>query len=321
MNIDNNTVAIMMATYNGEKFVAEQIESILYQSYSNWVLFIRDDGSTDRTAEIVGEYHDKYQDKIIIISEPSDRHSSTLNFATLHRYVTQYYSFCYFMFCDQDDIWIDKKIEITIDRMKNAEGEKGEKHEPVLIHTDLKVVDENLHVLGGSFFRYRALRPDYKDLRHLLVQNNATGCTMMWNKELDDFMGDSLSKDGVCQHDWWIILIACCFGRIEVIETPTVLYRQHGGNSIGATKVNSIGFIIKRLMGNNHVKDTLAKSVIQARVYQCQFYNIIDNEQRNLLCQYSTLYEKRKAERTKTIIRNRFFKQGIVQIVGELLYI
>ncbi len=118
MQIDCNAVAIMLAAYNGEKFIAEQIDSILRQSYSNWVLFIRDDGSKDRTLELVDYYCRKYNDKIILVTNQSERHGANANFAALHEYVTENYPFSYFMFCDQDDMWMEDKIEVTPESVK-----------------------------------------------------------------------------------------------------------------------------------------------------------------------------------------------------------
>ncbi len=319
MQIDNNTVAIMLAAYNGEKFIAEQIESILRQSYQNWILFIRDDGSSDLTVEIVEDYCKKFPQRMVLVRESSEKHGSNANFAALHKYVTKNYSFSYFMFCDQDDLWLKNKIEITLRRMKEAEA-KAKGNVPSLVHTDLKVVNEELQILSDSYFKYRTLHPDFTDLRHLLVQNNATGCTMMWNKKLNEIVGDSLSNEEVFQHDWWMSLTACCFGKIFIIKEPTILYRQHRENSIGATHVNSLGFIIKRLSNLNHVRRTLSKSVEQSGAFLNTYLDELTGEQTEIIRRYSSLYERNKLIRMFGIIRDGFFKQGILQIIGELVF-
>ena len=318
MRIDKNTVAVMLATYNGEKYLSEQIDSILNQTYLNWVLFIRDDGSTDGTSETIDRYCESHAEKIIRVNNPSDKHGSNANFAALLLHVKEYYSFQYFMFCDQDDVWLEEKIEVTLSKMQKVESKN---RIPTLVHTDLKVVDENLNVLGDSFFTYRALRPQITDLRHLLIQNNATGCTMLWNKALNDIVDDSLNNEGIFQHDWWMSLTASCFGQIAVMDHPTILYRQHGTNSIGATKVNTVAFIIKRLIGSNHVKDTLVKSVIQAGVFLSKFQKLLNKPQYETICKYANLYKHTKLKRQITVVHEGYLKQGIVQIIGELIFI
>lgn len=317
MEINANTVAICMATYNGERYVAEQIESILKQSYENWALFIRDDGSKDRTVEIIREYADRYPQKVVVIDDPTLRGgSSQKNFAAILKWVTSSYSFNYFMFSDQDDYWLDFKIEKCMNAIQKQENNRKM---PVLVHTDLKVVDQDLNVLGESFFEYRALDAGKKDLNHLLVQNNITGCTMLWNKALNDLI--DLSSDAVAMHDWWIGLTAATFGAINVVEEPTILYRQHSANVVGATRVNSLSFIIKRLIGSSHVKETLHMSIEQADAFLHYYEDILPDETKATLCKFAEIKNHNKIARVATVIKHRFLKQGMVQIVGELMFI
>lgn len=317
MEINETTVAICMATYNGERYLEEQIDSILHQSYENWVLFIRDDGSADRTAEIVNRYVSVYPDKIVAVADPAlSGGSSKQNFATILTWVSRYKDFRYFMFADQDDVWLDTKIENSLALMQQREAEGGG---PLLVHTDLTVVDANLKVLGSSFFDYRALNPDVRDLRHLLVQNNVTGCTMLWNRELNNLL--DIQHDAVAMHDWWIALTACTFGEILCLKEPTILYRQHGDNVVGATRVNSVGFILKRLLRNNHVKKTLHMSIDQAGAFLDQYERHLTREQQFLLQTFSQLYSQNKVKRIITVCRESFLKQGWIQVIGELMFI
>jgi len=263
------------------------------------------------------EYQNKYPGKILVIEDPElNGGSSKANFASIVTWIKTHYSFNYFMFSDQDDYWLPGKIETTYVALKKAESERPG---PILVHTDLRVVDSKLEELGPSFFRYRALNPDVKDLNHLLVQNNVTGCTMMWNRALNDIV--SLAGDDVVMHDWWMTLVACCFGRIICVKEATILYRQHGDNVVGATKVNSIGFILKRIAGNNRVRETLKQSVQQAESFLEYYRKDLGAEPCAALEAFSCIYEKRKLHRVATVLKGNYLKQGTIQIVGELMLI
>lgn len=317
MNVSQNTVAICLATYNGEKYLSKQINSLLDQTFSDWCLFIRDDHSRDKTREIIKAYTDKYPEKIFNIEDEKIKGgSSKKNFAAIWKWVTENYSFNYFMFCDQDDFWLPEKIQKSFEYIKEHEKQKCG---PILVHTDLKVVDQNLNVLGNSFFEYRALNPEIKDLRHLLVQNNITGCTMMWNGELNRLL--DLSDERVAMHDWWIALTASCFGRIECVKESTILYRQHGDNVVGATKVNTLSFIIKRLTGGAHVKETLIMSVIQAQAFLDYYSEKLGPEQKEIFRVFSELLNYNKIVKIWTVLKGKYLKQGIIQIIGELMFI
>lgn len=317
MNITENTVAICMATYNGEKFIKEQIESICLQSYTDWVLFIRDDRSQDGTHKILRQYEKELNGKIVLIEDDQIQGgSSKKNFAAILNWVNKHYKFMYYMLSDQDDYWLPQKVEKSVNKVKKAEQRYNG---PILVHTDLKVVDWQLNTLGESFIKYRALNPDVKDINHLLVQNNITGCTMCWNEALNKIL--DLSDDAVAMHDWWTALTASCFGRIEYLKEPTILYRQHDNNVVGATKVNSISFILNRLSGNSYVKKTLNMSIEQANAFVKHYNKKLSNEQRLEISRFAHLDKKNKISKIFTIFRHGYLKQGIIQIIGEAMFI
>ncbi len=316
MNINKETIAICMATYNGEAYIRQQIDSILGQTCQNWILFIRDDGSTDHTPEILRQYAREQEDKILLIDDPTlSGGSAQQNFASILKWVTHRYSFAYFMFADQDDVWLEEKIEKSLRLMQCNETDSA----ALLVHTDLSVVDHQLTVLGDSFFAYRSLDPEVVDLPHLLVQNNVTGCTMLWNRALNDLL--DLSDPEIAMHDWWIALTACAFGKILCLKEPTVLYRQHGNNVVGATRVNSPGFILMRLRGYRRVQDKLKLSVAQAGAFLAHYKDLLTQEQIRVLQLFSGLYSHSKLVRVFTVCREGFLKQGLIQILGELFLI
>lgn len=312
-----SAVAIMLATYNGGRYIREQLDSILAQTYTDWTLFIRDDGSTDNTVTIIDEYARQYRNKILKICDASlSGGSSKANFAAIQQWVTKNAPHKYYMFSDQDDYWMPQKVALSVAKAKETEDKCGG---PVLVHTDLQVVNEELRVLGPSFFSYRALNPDIVDLPHLLVQNNVTGCTMCWNSELNDLL--NLTSPAVAMHDWWITLVAAALGKIVYVRQATIKYRQHGNNVVGATKVNTVGFILKRLSGSAHVKETLELSHLQAQSFLKEYGVKLSSEQIDILKKYVAIFSKPKLLRIASVIQNRFLKQGLIQIIGEVLFI
>lgn len=316
-NSSNPMVAIMMATYNGEPYISEQIDSIFEQSYQNWVLFVRDDGSSDRTLHILSGYAERYPERVVIIDDPELKGGgSKENFAAVFSWVKKNRNFDYFMFCDQDDVWMPFKVEVELVACRNAEGDGKS---PVLVHTDLEVVDENLNTLGESFVKYRVLDCSKTDLSHLLVQNNMTGCTMLWNSALNDLL--ELSNPAVAMHDWWMALTASCFGRIVFISKASVKYRQHGGNVVGATNVNSLGFVLKRLAGADHVRKTLCMSFEQANAFYEFYLDRLSIGQRKTLEKFCSIPGCKKPARLLRAVRGGFLKQGLVQVVGELMFL
>lgn len=310
-------VAIMMATYNGEEYLEEQVQSILRQTYKDWTLFIRDDGSSDSTRDIIARAAREHAHRIIVIDDP-ELHGggSKQNFAVILDWVKSHYDFPYYMFCDQDDVWMPDKVQVTLDYCRLSEDDGTI---PTLVHTDLEVVDKDLVTLGSSFIRYRALDPSKTDLRHLLIQNNATGCTMMFNRALASLV--DLSSPAVAMHDWWMVLVASAFGKIAFVNRSLVKYRQHGTNVVGATNVNTLSFVLKRLAGSNHVRDTLRASFDQAEAFRAHYSPLLTQEQRETIDSFIDIRRHRKIQRDILAVKGGFLKQGPVQIIGELLYL
>ena len=319
MVYNTTPIAICLATYNGESYISEQLDSILAQTCPDWTLFIRDDRSTDSTLSILEAYAVRHPEKIVLIPNSSGKSSgSKNNFASILNWVNERYTFHYYMFSDQDDVWLKNKVKSSLKRLQKAE-EQYSADMPLLLHTDLRVVDQELHPLGESFFKYRALNPDVTDLSHLLVQNNVTGCTMLWNQALNSLL--HLDNEQIAMHDWWITLAASCFGKIICLPKPTILYRQHRKNVIGATRVNTPRFLLSRLAGNTQVKETLQLSFAQAQTFLQVYRNHLNSGQIRTLNAFINIKKHNKALRIAIAFKYHFLKQGFVQIIGELLYL
>ena len=220
-------VTIVMSTYNGEKFIRAQLDSLIAQEYVNWCLLIRDDGSSDGTAEILGEC----QSRDARISIVRDMHGN-LGPARSFIVLLQQVSSPIFMCCDQDDIWLPHKVRNAVSCFDSC-GDS-----PKLFFTDLVVVDADLNVLADSFMKFQKFDPHRaSSLKGLLMQNVVVGCTMAGNRALLNLIQLSPQNDSVdmLMHDWWLALLASAFGTIEYSPVASILYRQHGGNSLGAS--------------------------------------------------------------------------------------
>ncbi len=234
-------IAVLLSTYNGEKFLCEQLDSLLAQSYSNFLLVVRDDGSCDGSVSLLQSYVEKHPGRIHLLAPDNGNKGASGSFAFLIDYVLRTKSAlglpsAYMMFCDQDDIWYPDKIEKQIAAMLEAERTQNTTSStlqpPTLIHSDLEVVSKQNTVIAKSFISYQGLQIERNTFPNLLISNLVTGCTALIN--------ESLAQRAVpvpvnaIMHDWWLALVATAFGHLVYLDTPLVRYRQHGNNAIGA---------------------------------------------------------------------------------------
>ena len=203
-------IDILMATYNGEKFIREQIDSIINQSYSDWHLIISDDCSSDNTVNIIKKYKAKYPDKISIYENTVRSGSAKANFYRLLSHINNEYV----MFADQDDVWLPEKISITLAMMQSYEKVYGS-HNPVLVHTDLYVVDESLHRVYDSLFDMQNMNYTRNGFNNILVQNIVTGCTVMINQALVRHLYEIPVKS--VMHDMWFALVLFCIDSMAIM--------------------------------------------------------------------------------------------------------
>ena len=259
MNPDREKhIDILLATYNGAPFLSEQIESILNQTYQNWTLIIHDDNSTDNTVSVINHFVRQCPEKLRFIDDSIRLGSPTKNFDYLLRHV----SADYMMFCDQDDVWKKDKIEKTMNIMQQAESSHG-KSTPLLVHSDLEIVDEQLNVISPSMWTYQKLNQELtNDLSALAVQNTVTGCTMMFNKSL--YIKSVPIPEQAFMHDWWMALIACKHGQIVPIKESLIKYRQHEDNQVGAVRPG-IRHYLHKLQGLSSTVAYTFKAYSQAK--------------------------------------------------------
>jgi hypothetical protein len=236
-------LAILLSTYNGGKFLKEQLDSLLGQTYTNFIIVVRDDGSADDSVEILQGYADGHPDRFHLVgnaatdnNDSDDNLGACGSFSLLMDYVFQHKTElgleqAYMMFCDQDDVWYENKIERELQCMLETEAQLDQ-DAPALVHSDLAVVSENQDMIAISFTRYQGLETERNSFCNLAISNLVTGCTALINEAA---ARKALPiPEGAIMHDWWLGLVAAGFGQIVFIDAPLVYYRQHGSNTIGA---------------------------------------------------------------------------------------
>jgi glycosyltransferase involved in cell wall biosynthesis len=315
-------IDIVLATYNGEKYLVEQIRSIQNNlGYEKWVsrILVVDDGSTDATFSIVKQL--SLQDrKITWLKNTSNKHGASNNFAfglaqTLSPYI---------MLSDQDDVWLPEKIQLSLERIKQLEEEsdsvslKEPLLVPLLIFTDKEIVDEQLNSISSSYFTLKNIPKNWHiKLEQLCQQNVASGCTMLFNRAL-------LNKampipEQAYMHDWWLALVANKCGKLELIDKPLIKYRQHDNNAIGANKRSKL-MLIKHFFQNlKQFEQSFLQIIEQAKAFE-KFEKINGLNQNKTIDALANMHNLSKSQRialfiNKTITRSHLFGKVALLIV------
>ena len=217
--IENKKIDILMATYNGQKYLVEQLDSIINQTYHNWNLLIRDDNSTDKTLEIIQNYHKKDK-RIKILKDNKGNLGIVRNFEELLKSSESEF----IMFSDQDDIWVENKLDMylkMIEKIKN----KG-----FMIHSDAILFDKNKsNILKDTFISKKAIN---RGLENVFFNYFVQGATILISKEIKNFILPFPKE--VYLHDRYIHLISELFFERIFVNKALIYYRQHGDNQIGA---------------------------------------------------------------------------------------
>lgn len=262
-------IVICLSTYNGERFLREQLDSILAQTYTNWCLYVRDDGSKDATMDILKEYAQKDK-RIHVVSD----HQNIGAKHSFMRLVEQCEQADYYAFADQDDVWDADKMEIALQTMQAAEVQYPDR--PIVVHTDLRVVDANLQPIASSFWQYSHIRPELLDsnIHYLALCNSVTGCAMLFNQAA---RACSLPMpEDAYMHDLWIAQRTMLAGGqiIPIFKTP-IAYRQHGKNVIGASEYSVMRRSWKQRRQTTQLVYTISHPHIFANKWQFWWWKMI----------------------------------------------
>ena len=299
-------VHIVLATYNGERYIREQIDSILANTVKDISIEICDDGSADQTVKIAREYAEKHA--CIHVHENEKNLGYVKNFiAGIRRSRSPY-----LMLCDQDDIWDPDKIARTLAAMKGLEHECGnDVRRPLLIFTDAVNYDSETGKTLGSFHKNSHLNAEKTDPAHLLMENKCIGCTVMVNAAVLPYL--ETVPEEVRVHDWWLALICSHFGKICYLNETTLHYRQHRGNMIGGS--GFFHYLKNRVSNIKKQRLALEQTFAQGRA----FYRLFEKELPSGDCPAAAFARMREAgflRRRWYVIRYRFYKSGLLRNIA-----
>ena len=325
-------IEILLATYNGERFLPEQIESITSQSFKDYYILASDDNSSDCTFEILRSYESVLGEKIKVVQ--SNTHSAKENFYNLLDMADAEY----IALCDQDDFWESDKLEKSLKAIQRLEKRYG-KETPILVHSDLEIVDENLNSQNKKMSELTGINEAIKyakeeskylytistkeSFSRYLVENNITGNTVIINKALlDIYKRPKVSF----MHDWWLGIIAFTFGKVGYLNECLVKYRQHGSNELGAKNPLELSNIRKR--NKQRIRENYDCMFAQVEEFLLLYKNELGKSRsadtyyaHKYLNAFANMKSKNRISKIRDILKYSFFKSSKILTLGEMLNI
>ena len=294
-------VNIVLSTYNGAKFLSEQIDSIQAQTFTDWQLLIRDDDSTDKTLDIIAAYTVK-DERIRLINEGNRKNLGVIKsfYKLIKDDVADYY-----FFCDQDDVWLPEKLAIML-----AEATKHDANESLMVYMDLSVVDENLKVINPSMVSSQSHHANTSLLAEL-TENTVTGGVAMINHALVKRWS---SSDSMIMHDWYLALLATATGELVYIDKPGELYRQHDHNVLGA---RTLAKRLKKWLNPLHAVQKYWELIVTSQKQASSILNQPDlsDENRELIEKYVALLNQTMINRIKYLKKYHFKKNKLFHTI------
>lgn len=307
-------VEIVLSTRDGARFLPELLASLEAQTVRDFRLLVRDDGSVDDTPAVLERACREVGFPVVRLDDDDGALGPARSFARLLAASAA----PRVMPCDQDDVWKPRKVEVTLDAMEAAEGRAGA-GTPVLVHTDLEVVDADLEVLDESLWAYQGLRPETGNaMERVLVQNVVTGCAAMANGALLERALPVPRR--AAMHDWWLALVAAAFGQVVAVPEATVAYRQHGANALGA-RAWSAGYVVGkclRFLDTAELHASLERSRTQARAFRDRYADCLDPDRRRAVEAFAGLDALGFWGRRRALLRHGLLKNGLIRNLALL---
>lgn len=281
-------VQVLLSSYNGEKYLAAQLESILAQDYEKISILIRDDGSTDRTLEIIQYYADKYANIAYYVGKNLGVQQSFFQLMQHADKMADYYAFS-----DQDDVWLPEKIRQAVQLL-----EKQDQSLPLLYASKTTLVDAELKEIPIRKKRVK-IRPEFGNA---LVENVCTGCTEVFNRRLLELVTKQTPTYAI-MHDWWLYLCATAFGWVYYDVNSYILYRQHGNNQVGSS-VSFVDDWSRRFKNFKRSNGALRKQVAEfQKIYGSDY-------EKSKYAAWVAGYKYKLDYRRKLIFSKEIFRQG-----------
>lgn len=306
-------VDVLLATYNGEQFLVQQINSVLAQTYHDFRILIRDDGSTDNTVKILQQYQSKYPEKIKLIEDNLGNIGVTQNFNIL----MQQSSANYMCFCDQDDIWNPDKIEISLLEIQKIENNNSDI--PCMVYSDMQIINEQNTLINASVWKSHKTKPSFFVLNRLLIYNIPFGCTMMFNKAFK-MLVKSIPKEAIL-HDHWLALTAVTMAKYRAIAQPLMQLRNHE-KSVTRASQSTIKKLQKNLVNLFTKKEHrfwLDIRIKQAKKLKEQYYSQLSKKDNAILNDFIALEHQNGLSRKINYVKNSFYKPDLVQTIRMIL--
>lgn len=263
-------IQVLLATFNGHAYLDQQLATLFAQDWPSFSVLASDDSSSDDTPAVLERWQQQ-TGKLDTLPKLS-RGGPMRNFTRLIEASTA----PYVAFCDQDDLWDKNKLSISMQCMQGVEH-RVPPGTPVLVYTDLRLIDEFGNPLNASLWQKARVRPANATFGNLLSQNLVTGCSMLANRALLELALPI--PDTAIMHDYWLALIAVGFGVACPLPSPTLSYRQHSSNAIGAGKSLSMTQRVRRLFIDPELSAWLPAAAAQARAFSERFGSRLSSHQ------------------------------------------
>jgi len=292
------TISVILSTYNGESYISEQLDSILNQTFQNFKLYIRDDGSIDGTVSIIEDYQKRFPERIFILRDDQ----GNIGVAESFQRVIEAANSDYYLFADQDDVWDSQKIYKLVKKIREIESDNP--NTPVLVFSDMEVIDEGGKVIYDSFLKLSK----YKDSFHsnILFRGFIPGCSIAFNNEAKKLI---LGYKNLMLHDGFAFMMVNLFGVISKAPDKLIKYRLHSKNTIGLGETQKNAILVK-----DFIKYIFRNRKYRSIVLQNYFEQVshIRNNINNQYLYQKEFYTRDEIENLNIFERKKWFLKHFV---------